>query len=211
VFQLTDVRYKNILDIPSLDIPPGKITCIIGESGSGKTTLLRLLNQLISQSQGRIIFADQDVLDINPVELRRQVVMLPQDPFIFPGSIEDNLQVGLRLTDRPLASPKELQRVLELVHLRIELAAGAAKLSGGEKQRLGLARVILMEPKVYLLDEPSAALDEDTEDLVIRAITGHVQESGQTLIMVTHSKRIAREYGQLILELSKGNVIREEV
>lgn len=210
MFQLSNVRYKSIIDIPNLAIPPGKITCIVGESGSGKTTLLRLLNQLISQCQGEILFAGQDILELNPVELRRQVVMLPQNPYVFPGSIEDNLQVGLRLTGRPLASPEDIQRLLELVHLNKDPLEGAAKLSGGEKQRLGLARVILLEPKVFLLDEPSAALDEDTEDLVIRAITRHVQDSGQTLVMVTHAKRIAREYGHVILELGKGKVLREE-
>jgi len=206
VFELEMVRYKNILSVDSLCVPAGKVTCITGESGGGKTTLLRLLNKLISPDEGEIRFHGVPLSQIDSVLLRRKAVMLSQEPPIFPGTVRDNLQAGLRFSEKPAASDPELYSTLRLVCLDKQLADNAETLSGGEKQRLALGRLLLLDPEVFLLDEPSSALDEETEILLIRTLLQNVRTAAKTVVMVTHSKTLAREHGDLIVEISNGRL-----
>ncbi|OCL26876.1 ABC transporter ATP-binding protein [Orenia metallireducens] len=210
MFSLEKVKFKNILEIDSLEFPDNKITTIIGPSGAGKSTLLKLLNNMVSVDSGTILYKGEDINQLNPVELRREVIMLAQNAIIFGGSIKDNLEIGFRLTEEAIPEEEELKKVLKVVHLSKGLTANTQSLSGGEKQRLALARVLLLNPKVLLLDEPSSALDQETERLVIETVVNYVRDKGKTLIMITHSKDIALEYGDKIITLQEGRVIGEE-
>lgn len=207
MFTLTNIKYKNILNIKNLSIPTGKITCIVGPSGCGKTTLLKMLNKLISPDSGTISYCNNTLKEINSINLRRQIVMLPQEPAIFPGTIKNNLQLGLNFSEKLQATDNQLLEVLQTVHLNKNLTHDAEKLSGGEKQRLALGRVILMNPEVYLLDEPSSALDEETEQLVIEKTVTKTRETSKTLIMVTHAKQIAKTYADNIIQMKNGQVL----
>jgi len=207
MFNLKNIKYKNILDISNLNIPKGKITTIVGESGSGKTTLLKLLNKLISFDEGELLYNNQSLSKIDSVELRRNVVMLPQAPAIFNGTVKDNLLIGLKFSEKPIVSDKKLQEILNMVHLNKTLHEKADKLSGGEKQRLALGRVILLEPEVFLLDEPSSSLDEDTEELIIGKLIDYTREKGKSLVMVTHSRKVAQTFSDNIIEIKSGKVI----
>ncbi len=206
MFSIEQVTYKNILSVPKLTIQEKEITCIVGESGSGKTTLLRMLNHLISPDQGSITFQNEDLMDMDPIELRRKVVMLPQTPVIFQGTLRDNLEIGLRFSDKTPPSEKELEETLERVKLRKKLDENAQNLSGGEKQRLALGRILLMEPEVLLLDEPSSALDDETESLIIQTFVDYAKMYNKTLIMVTHSKALAKKFADRILQVRGGEV-----
>lgn len=208
MFYLNNVKYKHILSIDSLEIKKHKITCIVGESGSGKSTLLRLLNKLISCDKGEIYYNNIPYQTIASVNLRRKVVMLPQLPAIFDGSIRDNLLIGLAFAEKPEADDKKLHSILEMVHLDKPLDNNSELLSGGEKQRLALGRILLLEPEVFLLDEPSSALDEETERIIIEKLIAYVKETNKTLIMVTHSKKIALTYADDVIEIQQGRVIR---
>lgn len=207
MFELKNVTYKQILDIPHLTIEGSKVTCIIGESGSGKSTLLRLLNKLISCDHGDIQYNGQSLSSINSIELRRNVIMLPQQPAIFPDTVKENLLIGLKFAEKPVVDDTRLLEILDTVHLSKNLSDDCDKLSGGEKQRLALGRVILLDPEVFLLDEPSSALDEETERIIIENLIALTKETGKTLIMVTHSKKVAQTYSDLIIEISKGKVV----
>lgn len=207
LFRLSDIRFKNVLDIKMLEIPKNKVTCIVGESGSGKSTLLRLLNKLISCDRGEILYNGHPLEIINPVELRRQVAMLPQQPAIFPGTVKENLLIGLKFAEKPLVDEEELHRILKMVNLKKDLSEDSDNLSGGEKQRLALGRVILLDPNVFLLDEPSSALDEETERLIIEQLVLYTKETKKTLIMVTHSKMVAKNYSQNIIEIKRGKIV----
>lgn len=207
MFELKDVKYMHILDIQHLYLKQSKVTCIVGESGSGKSTLLRLLNKLISCDSGEVLYKNQPLEAIDSVELRRKVVMLPQQPAIFPGTVRDNLLLGLKFAERPMVSDDQLCQALERVRLSKALHHDSDKLSGGEKQRLALARVILLDPEVYLLDEPSSALDEETEQIIIEKLVAHTKETNRTLIMVTHSKKVAQAYAENVVEVSQGKVV----
>ncbi|SMP38716.1 putative ABC transport system ATP-binding protein [Desulfonatronum zhilinae] len=210
MFEFIDVHYDNILDLPSLVLGTEQVTSLVGASGSGKTTVLRLLNKMISPTRGRILFQGEDLTQRDSVRHRRDVVMLSQSPAIFEGTVGDNLRAGSRFQEKEPLGDGDLKRLLEQVRLAKPLDEAADKLSGGERQRLALARVLLLEPRVYLLDEPSSALDEETEQLIFDMLTAHVRAAGKTIIMVTHSKAMARKYSDTIIEMSGGKVRREE-
>ena len=207
MFSLKKVIYKHILEINNLNIKRYKVTCIVGESGSGKSTLLRLLNKLISCDSGEIFYNGQSLNSINSIELRRNIGMLPQLPVIFPGSIKDNLLIGLKFAEKPLVDDKKLRTILNIIHLNKNLDDNGDKLSGGERQRLALGRLILIDPDVFLLDEPSSAMDEKTENIIIKTLVSYIQETNKTLIMVTHSKKVAQTYAENIIEIHQGKVI----
>lgn len=209
MFYLKDVRYKDILDISELTIPKKTITSFIGESGSGKTTLLRLLNKFISCDKGEIFYKGISLKDIDTIKHRREVVMLPQNPIAFPGTIKDNLLLGLRFSEKPEVKDDTLKKIMQIVCLEKELSEDASKLSGGQIQRMCLGRVLLMEPEVLLLDEPTSSLDERTEDLVMTNIIKYSKERGITVVMVTHSKNIATKFSNYIVELKKGKIVKK--
>lgn len=203
MFSLRDITYKNIINIKEMDIPSKQITCLSGESGAGKSTLLKMLNIMISPDSGSIFYNDHNINNIDPIKHRRKVVMLAQHPPIFEGSIQDNLQIGLIFSEQPTKSEAELTKALKLVHLSKDLKEDAETLSGGEKQRLALARIYLMEPDVYLLDEPTSALDDETEDIVVSNFIKKVKEKEQSVVLITHSPKVAEKYGDQIITIEK--------
>lgn len=208
MFEFIDVKYKDVLDLPTLYIEKEKITTLVGASGSGKTTILRMLNKMISPTKGRIMFDGTDLRQINSVAHRRRVIMLSQSPAMFEGSIRDNLNAGLRFQERELPGDETLYQILEQVKLKKSLESSVNILSGGEKQRLALGRVLLLNPEVYLLDEPSSALDDETEEIVIQMLTKHVRKEKKTIVMVTHSKAIAEKYSDTIIEIYEGKCLK---
>lgn len=207
LFSIKDLVYKDILDINRLELPGNKIICIVGESGSGKTTLLKMLNKLISPHKGEILYNNISLKDMDSISLRREVVMLSQIPAIFEGTIKDNLLIGLKFSEKPMVSDKVLEEALSFIKLNKNLLDDSENLSGGEKQRLALARVLIMNPKVFLLDEPSSALDEDTEKFVIEKLVNHTRKNNKTLIMVTHSKNISENYYDYLIEIKEGKIM----
>ena len=202
MYKFKDVRYKDIINIENLTIQEHLVTSIVGPSGSGKTTFIRLLNKLISPDEGEVSFKDKPLTEWDSVELRRKVVMLPQQPAIYSGTVKDNLLTGLFYSERDPVSDEVLLEMLESVKLRKDLQDDAALLSGGEKQRLALGRVLLMSPEVLLLDEPSSALDDKTELMIIEEVVDYTRRNNKTLVMVTHSNRIAEDFSDQIIRIS---------
>ncbi|NRT71763.1 ABC transporter ATP-binding protein [Clostridium beijerinckii] len=207
MFEIRNIKFRNILDIKFLNIDK-PITCVVGPSGSGKTTLLRMLNRLNVPDDGVILYNNKDISKIDTIILRRNVVMLGQTPIIYSGNIEDNLQIGLEFSKKLPASKSRMKEILERVELNKKLTDGCGNLSGGEKQRLCLARVMLMDADTYLLDEPSAALDKDTEQFIIDNFSKFVLENNKELIMITHSDQIAQKYNNSIVRIEKGEVVK---
>lgn len=205
-FILENIRYKNILEIDRLTLPDQRMTCIVGESGGGKTTLLRLLNNMITPDAGQVLYNGTSLEEMDPVALRRKVLMLPQSPTVFPGSIQDNLLAGLKFSGLPAAAEPGQVQALDRVKLEKSLDTDASTLSGGEKQRLALARILLMQPEALLLDEPSSALDEETEKQVIKGVVEFARERRITVIMVTHTRAVAKAFGEIIVTVGNGRV-----
>lgn len=206
LFDIIGVRYQDILNIPELAIGEG-VTTFFGPSGSGKTSILKLLNRLISPTSGQIFYKGTALEHTDPIDHRRKVVMLSQNPVMFKGSIKDNLNASFRFRNHLVPEDKTLSDVLENVGLDKDLGFLVDKLSGGEKQRLALARVILLKPEVYLLDEPSSALDDNSADVIIETLYQRVRSESKSMIMVTHSKSIAQKYSNNIINVAGGKII----
>ena len=136
---------------------PKGASCVAGPSGSGKSTLLRLLNRLADPVSGTVRYEGADVRERDPLELRREVCLVPQLPALLEGTVEDNIRFAAELAGRE----PDVARLLDLAGLDASFAArDSGKLSVGEQQRVMLARALALEPRVLLLDEPTSALDE---------------------------------------------------
>lgn len=210
IFKLENIKHKEVLQIENLETKQRKVTSIIGASASGKSTLLTLLNKMITADSGEIFFKEKNIKNIDSINLRREVIMLSQDTVVFEGNIKNNLLIGLSYSEKPMADDAILIKVLKKVSLNKDLDSTCDNLSGGEKQRLALARIMLINPEIYLLDEPLSALDDRMKDSIIKMLTKHIKENKKTLIIVTHSKEIIKRYSDFIIELDKGKIIRTE-
>ena len=207
IIRIDNVKFKNILDIKNILIDEGEVVAVVGRSGSGKTTTLLLLNKMISSDEGDVYYYKKNIKDINAIELRREVVMLGQEPVVFDGNVRENLNQGRIFSAKNPKNDDELKKVLDYVELDKSLDETPDSFSGGEKQRLAIARVILMEPNVYLLDEPSSALDSDLAKSTIKKIVEIARSNKKTIVMITHSDEIAKEFSDRIIKINDGRVI----
>lgn len=205
MFCVKGLRYQDILSIDSLSIDK-PVTCIVGPSGSGKSTLLKMLNRMLVPDAGEVYYNGKSLAETDAVELRREVCMLSQTPVIYPGDIRDNLQIGLSFSGRLAKSDKKLREAMEKIGLSKSLDDSPQTLSGGEKQRLCLCRVMLLEASCYLLDEPSAALDKDTEHAVLKSFVDDCRAGQRQIVMVTHSKEAAASFADEIVTLQNGGI-----
>ena len=183
----------------SLAISSGS-TALLGPSGSGKSTLLRLLNRLADPDRGSVRFHGTDVRELDPLELRRRVGLVPQLPAPVAGTVADNVCFGPRLHGEQV----DPEQPLRLAGLDPSFAErDASRLSVGEQQRVMLARALALEPEVLLLDEPTAALDEDTKEAVEATLGGLAAVS---LVLVTHERAQAERLATRIIRLEGGRV-----
>lgn len=204
MFELKNIKFKDILDIPYLKINEGKVTVITGPSGSGKSTLLKMLNKMQSPTSGEIFYKGENIKKINPIMLRREIPMLGQDVIRYQKTVRDNLLIGLKFQDKSSVDDEFLKETLNKIRLDIDLDSNIEKLSGGEMQRVAIARLILLNKDTYLLDEPTSALDSVTEDIVIKNFIENFK--GKTIIYVTHSEKIAQKYADKLIELIGGKI-----
>jgi putative ABC transport system ATP-binding protein len=186
----------------TLDLTGGRVTALVGPSGAGKTTLLRLLNRLEEPTGGQVRFHDRPLPSYDVLALRRRVGMLQQAPVILAATVLDDLRVGAPDLDEDGAAT-----LLHRVGLPPEefLHRGTDGLSGGEGQRLCLARALAVGPEVMLLDEPTSALDSFAAATVERAVRGLVAD-GLTVVMVSHDLRQARRIADDVVVLIDGHV-----
>lgn len=208
MFELKNVKFRDILTVDELELKAQQVTCIVGKSGGGKTTLLKLLNNLISADSGTILYKGKEIDTYNPIALRREVMMLPQQPVMFSGTIRENFNKTLRFTEQEVASDEVYKDLLQQVGLKLPLEADTKDLSGGEKQRVALARVLLLHPETLLLDEPSSALDDETEGFIIGMVVDYTRKRKGTLIMVTHAMSVAERFADVTITLFDGKIQR---
>ncbi|HLX47084.1 MAG TPA: phosphate ABC transporter ATP-binding protein [Streptosporangiaceae bacterium] len=192
---------RRVLDEITGWIPAAGITVVAGPSGAGKTTLLRLCNRLEIPDAGTVSYRGQPLDELDPLALRRRVGMVFQRPTPFPGSVADNLAVA-----HPEAGAGEMDAALKRVALDPGLLGQEARtLSGGELQRMCLARTLVTQPETLLLDEPTSALDEQPK----RAFEQTARElaaRGITIIWVTHDAAQADRIADRIYHLRDGHL-----
>jgi putative ABC transport system ATP-binding protein len=187
----------------TLAIDPGA-TALLGPSGSGKSTLLRLLNRLADPNEGVVRLRGADLRELDPLELRRRVGLVPQLPAPLPGSVEDNVRYGPSLDGRTA----DVSRALALAGLDDSYAPREAdRLSVGEQQRVMLARALALEPRVLLLDEPTSALDERSRDRVEETLTDLRRRLDISYVLVTHDLAQAERLSDRVVRLEDGRVV----
>ncbi|QEW32560.1 type I secretion system permease/ATPase [Erwinia billingiae] len=210
---------QKVLHNISLDIEAGERVAILGAIGSGKSTLLRIMARLYMPTEGQMFAAGLDVNQIDPADWRHTVGYVSQDARLFYGSLRENVMLGV-----PDASANEFMRVLKLTGLDhiaarhpqgIHLPVGehGGNLSGGQRQLVALARTLLTRPQMLLLDEPTSAMDAQTEQQFLRHL--HVATEGQTLVVVTHrpslltlvDRIIVIDNGRVAMDGPKENVL----
>lgn len=161
---------------------------------------------MIGPDSGKISYNGASLEDIDSIELRRKVIMLSQNPAIYKGSIRDNLLIGQKFANLQFSHDEDLRNILINLKLEKTLDDNAEELSGGEKQRIAIGRVMLMDAEVLLLDEPSSALDITTENFVMDNIAKYVKDNNKSMVVVTHSKRLAETFGNSIFEVKNGTI-----
>ena len=196
-----------VLNGVRLSVHRGEIMALVGPSGSGKSTLLRCINRLLEPDKGTITFNGTDITTIAPVELRRQVVYVPQESIMLPGTVYDNVAYGPRLQGD--IDDEHIRQCLSDAGLPDSfLPRDAAKLSGGEKQRVALARALALQPGILLLDEPTSGVDPKRVNAVEQRILDFSQSRGLTVLWVTHDMAQAQRVSTRIANLRDG-VIQE--
>jgi len=178
------------VDDVSLDVADGETLVLLGSSGSGKTTTMKMINRLIDPTSGVIEVDGRNVLDQNPVELRRSIGYVFQGIGLFPHfTIEENVAIVLRLLGR--SADERRRRAHELLEL-VELPPAdfadrmPGALSGGQQQRVGVARALAADPAYLLMDEPFGALDALTRDMLQQEVIQLKERLGKTIVFVTH-------------------------
>jgi len=191
---------REVLRGIDLRIEPGA-TALLGPSGSGKSTLLRLLNRLADPERGSVKLRSEDLRSLDSLELRRRLQLVPQLPAPLPGSVAENLQYGPSLCGREA----DVARALELAGLDAGFAdREAGRLSVGEQQRVMLARALALEPEVLLLDEPTAALDDEARAGVEQTLARLEAQLDVSTVLVTHDRDQASRLAVRIVELRDG-------
>jgi ATP-binding cassette, subfamily C, bacterial LapB len=207
------------LEVPSLAIQPGERIAILGQVGSGKTTLVKLLSGLYKPTQGHVYLDGVDMMQLAPEFVREHVGYLPQDVRLFNGTLRHNLTLGLPLpSDSQIFKAAAMTGLDQVIQnhpqgLELEIAEGGRGLSGGQRQLVGLTRMLLATPKVLLLDEPTASMDAKLEQRVMQHLFEHMPAES-TVVVVTHKPSVLSFVGR-ILVVDKGRVVldgpRDEV
>ncbi len=200
----------SILNDVSFSVERGQTLTLVGPSGSGKSSLLRCLNRLEEPSAGVLRFEGRDILALDPRRLRRDAALVTQTPVLFEGTVRDNLLlcpagVGGELSDARLA-----RTLLEVGLDERTLERDASTLSGGEKQRVTIARALLGDPRVLLLDEPTSALDPPNAALVVETVSRLRETRGMTIVASTHQPELVRRLGGILMYLVQGEVRTDE-
>ena len=210
-FERVTFRYpgmeKPALRDISLRIPAGAMIGVVGRSGSGKTTLSALLQGLHRTSEGAIRIDGHNIHDIDLAHLRSQNAVVPQEPFLFRGSIKDNIRMG-----EPTASFEDVVQAARMAgadefiqqlpkRYDTDLEEGAVNLSGGQKQRISIARALLRKPRIIIFDEATSALDPESEAVVVKNLKQIAR--GRTTIVISHRLATIRD-ADVILVLDNG-------
>lgn len=196
---------KMVLEDVNLHVDTGEFVGIVGGSGGGKSTLLKLLSGLYEPDNGVIRVSGMT----KPQEIRGQVAMVMQSPMLFPTSIRENITCGHRMEERNIMKACEAAKLLEWIDtlpdgLDSYVGERESKVSGGQAQRIAIARAIAKDAKVILLDEATSALDSDTRSAVLEALIQLTK--GKTVVHVTHQQETLKDCHR-ILRLEAGKLV----
>lgn len=196
---------NQVLKSISLQIADGDFTVILGASGSGKSTFLNVISGLERPDSGSVLYGTSDITKLSDSELTQfrkdNIGFIFQQYYLLPNmTVEKNIRMGADLADN-----REYQEIINAVGLEDKAKKYPIELSGGEQQRVSVARALAKKPKVLFLDEPTGALDEQTGRQVLDYICKLHQEYGFTIVMVTHNQNIA-EMANTVVKMNSGKI-----
>ena len=190
---------RNALNINSLQIKRGETLAIVGPNGAGKSTLLLALAHLIKLARGQITFNGKPISQMDDLEYRRNISFVFQDPLLMDMSVQDNIALGLKFrgVNREAAHERVIQwsKAMGVDHL---LGRRAGQLSGGEAQRVSLARAFVLDPELLLMDEPFSAVDPPTRAQLLKDLSNLLSHDHCTTIIVTHNLKEAAQIGNRV-------------
>ena len=198
----------TIVDGVDLAVAAGETLTVIGPSGAGKSTLLRLLCRLDEPTGGTVSLDGADYRTIEPTVLRTRVGLVPQDPALRDGTVRENVTIGPRLRGESV-EPGRVRTLLERVDLGGYADRTVAELSGGEAQRVAIARTIVVDPEVLLLDEPTASLDPDAQAGLEALLTDLLADAERTAVLVTHDPAPVDRIADRVVRFVDGRVESE--
>jgi tungstate transport system ATP-binding protein len=200
---------RTTLQVAMLEVHRGEVLAIIGPNGAGKSTLLRVMGMLQRPHQGAVLFRGRDALNGEPLDLRRRIATVFQEPLLLNATVHENAALGLKLRGIHRAEiARRLQPWLERLGIAQLAARSARTISGGEAQRTSLARALVLEPELLLLDEPFSALDPATRETLLRDFERIVKETGITTVFVSHDRQEAFALADRVAVLDGGNLLQ---
>jgi len=197
---------KVITNNINVQVHVSEILAVVGPSGSGKSSFLRLLNRLDEPTDGVVRLNGQDYRELAPEELRRRVGMVMQFAYLFPGTVAENIKYGPSQRGANLPA-EQIAALLQRVGLSGYQKRDVSNLSGGEAQRVSIARMLANAPEVLLLDEPTSALDEESAREVEDLVLDIVRERRMTCVIVTHNNGQARRLADRTMIIEDGKLV----
>jgi ATP-binding cassette subfamily B protein len=200
---------RRVVENINLSVAPGEMIGLVGHSGAGKTTIINLISRFYDPSEGVITIDGVDMRKVRVADLRSGLGIVLQEPFLFPGTISDNITYA-----KPDATPEEIMRAAKAANAHdfimrfpdgydTQVGERGVKLSGGERQRLSIARAILHDPRILILDEATASVDTETEKQIQEAIARLIK--GRTTFAIAHRLSTLRNADRLVV-MDKGKI-----
>lgn len=202
----------NTLESINLEIPPGSFVGVVGRNGSGKSTLIKLISRLYDEYSGDIFLSDKDIKTISEASLRRRMGVIPQDVFVFDGTIRENIQLANpQATEEQLLAAIEKADFMDYIRsqylgLNTHIGENGTKLSGGEQLKLAFTRLFVSDPELIILDEASSALDVETEKRIMENV--HEQFGSKTIISIAHRLYTLKNCDTIFV-IDKGQLVEE--
>jgi tungstate transport system ATP-binding protein len=216
VLELRDVKVERggveVLDVPAFHLRDDELVALIGPNGSGKSTLLLSMMGLLERTSGQLLYRGRPIASAHDaIACRRRFAMVLQEPLLFDASVYENVASGLRI--RGIDRAETRRRVLAYLE-RFKLAdmahRSARKLSGGEARRVNLARALVVEPEVVLLDEPFANLDLPTRESITDDLERTIRGAGMAAVLVTHDQAEALRLSDRIVVMNGGRIVQSD-
>lgn len=204
LIQTTRLQYLDILNYPEISIPAHQTVFLTGESGCGKSTLLKLFNGTLDVSRGTIWYCGGDIAGMDTIVLRKQVLLASQEVFLFDGTIRENFKMYGEFREEACPGEEKMKEFLYVCCGEFDLDSRCEVMSGGERQRVFLAICLSFLPRVLMLDEPTAALDEATADVFFTRLKNFAAGNGITLIIICHNPRLVERFADKVITLKRG-------
>jgi tungstate transport system ATP-binding protein len=200
-------NHRDALRVESLDIPRGETLAVVGPNGAGKSTLLLALAHLLKPAKGEVKYDGKHLRDWNELEYRRKIAFVFQDPLLMDMSVEENVALGLKFrgVDKSESHPRA-EKWMKAMGVDALAKRRAGQLSGGEAQRVSLARAFVLDPELLLMDEPFSAVDPQTRGQLMKDLSELLAHEHRTTIFVTHNLKEAAQMGDRVAVVIGGVV-----